>query len=65
MEEGGWYVPSLQFQFTQLTHMALNRKQFVCVEPGHVDGFERVAAGTTWIGGQVLSVIHEERRLHI
>ncbi|KAF9270229.1 galactose mutarotase-like protein [Marasmius fiardii PR-910] len=31
-------------------------EHFVCVEPGYVDGFERVAARTTWVGGQVLSV---------
>ncbi|KAK1233575.1 hypothetical protein PQX77_003261 [Marasmius sp. AFHP31] len=39
-------------------------ERFVCVEPGYVDGFQQVSAGSTWIGGQVLTVVHEEK-LHI
>ncbi|KAG7099226.1 hypothetical protein E1B28_001092 [Marasmius oreades] len=31
-------------------------ERFVCVEPGYVDGFENVAAGSTWSGGQVLTI---------
>ncbi|KAJ7092737.1 galactose mutarotase-like domain-containing protein [Mycena epipterygia] len=37
-------------------------EKFVCCEPGHVRGFERVAPGMTWVGKQVLSVIHNARR---
>ncbi|KAL0571142.1 hypothetical protein V5O48_010813, partial [Marasmius crinis-equi] len=36
-------------------------ERFICVEPGYVDGFQKISAGVTWIGGQVLTVIHEER----
>ncbi|KAJ7169892.1 galactose mutarotase-like domain-containing protein [Mycena filopes] len=36
--------------------------KFVCCEPGHVRGFEKVAPGMTWVGKQVISVIHEARR---
>ncbi|KAK6966282.1 DNA polymerase [Favolaschia claudopus] len=35
---------------------------FVCCEPGHVRGFEKVAPGLTWVGKQVLSVIQAARR---
>ena len=38
----------------------VDRERFVCVEPGFVRGFEKVEPGKTWIGHQVLSVIHEE-----
>ncbi|KAJ7786321.1 galactose mutarotase-like domain-containing protein [Mycena metata] len=37
-------------------------EKFVCVEPGHVRGYERVAPGLTWVGKQVISVIHNARR---
>ncbi|KAJ7181669.1 galactose mutarotase-like domain-containing protein [Mycena crocata] len=37
-------------------------ERFVCCEPGHVRGFEKVAPGMTWVGKQVLSVIHAARR---
>ncbi|KAJ7103523.1 galactose mutarotase-like domain-containing protein [Mycena belliarum] len=36
--------------------------KFVCCEPGCVRGFEKVAPGMTWVGKQVLSVIHVARR---
>jgi len=40
-------------------------ERFVCCEPGLVrpGGFLKVNPGETWIGKQVLSVIHEERRI--
>ncbi|KAF7347826.1 DNA polymerase [Mycena venus] len=37
-------------------------EKFICCEPGHVRGFEKVAPGLTWVGKQVLSVIHNARR---
>ncbi|KAJ7254102.1 galactose mutarotase-like domain-containing protein [Mycena haematopus] len=37
-------------------------EKFVCCEPGHVRGFEKCAPGLTWVGKQVLSVIHSARR---
>jgi len=37
-------------------------EKFVCCEPGHVRGFAKVAPGTTWMGKQTLSVIHNARR---
>ncbi|KAJ7487608.1 galactose mutarotase-like domain-containing protein [Mycena galericulata] len=37
-------------------------EKFVCCEPGHVRGFERVAPGMTWVGKQHLCVIHNARR---
>ncbi|KAJ7293586.1 galactose mutarotase-like domain-containing protein [Mycena rebaudengoi] len=37
-------------------------EKFVCCEPGHVRGFEKVAPGMTWVGKQELSVIHNARR---
>ncbi|KAJ6604660.1 galactose mutarotase-like domain-containing protein [Mycena vulgaris] len=37
-------------------------EKFVCCEPGYVRGFEKVAPGMTWVGKQVLSVIHAARR---
>ncbi|KAJ7932390.1 galactose mutarotase-like domain-containing protein [Mycena leptocephala] len=37
-------------------------EKFVCCEPGHVRGFAKVAPGLTWVGKQVLSVIHNARR---
>ncbi|KAH7883595.1 galactose mutarotase-like domain-containing protein [Phlebopus sp. FC_14] len=33
-------------------------EKFVCVEPGYVRGFAEVEPGKTWIGQQVISVIH-------
>ncbi|KAG9314369.1 galactose mutarotase-like domain-containing protein [Chiua virens] len=39
-------------------------ERYVCVEPGHVRGFAKVEPGRTWIGQQVISVIHEERRIN-
>jgi len=33
-------------------------EKFVCVEPGFVRGFVKIAPGERWIGQQVLSVIH-------
>ncbi|EPQ60813.1 galactose mutarotase-like protein [Gloeophyllum trabeum ATCC 11539] len=36
-------------------------ERFVCVEPGYVRGFARVNPGETWVGQQVLTVLHEER----
>lgn len=39
------------------------RERYVCVEPGHVRGYARVEPGRKWNGGQVLSVVHDERRL--
>jgi len=40
-------------------------ERYVCLEPGHVRGFAKIEPGKTWIGQQVLSVIHEERRMHL
>ncbi|KAF9241373.1 galactose mutarotase-like domain-containing protein [Melanogaster broomeanus] len=39
-------------------------EKFVCVEPGYVRGFAKVEPGKTWIGRQVMSVIHHERRIN-
>jgi len=33
-------------------------EKFVCVEPGYVRGFAKIEPGRTWIGQQVISVIH-------
>ncbi|KAJ4486144.1 galactose mutarotase-like domain-containing protein [Lentinula aciculospora] len=40
-------------------------ERYVCLEPGFVRGFEKIEPGRTWIGQQVLSVIHEERRMNL
>ncbi|KAF9076292.1 galactose mutarotase-like domain-containing protein [Rhodocollybia butyracea] len=40
-------------------------ERYVCLEPGYVLGFEKIEPGKTWIGQQVLSVIHEERRMNL
>ncbi|KAJ3791006.1 galactose mutarotase-like domain-containing protein [Lentinula aff. detonsa] len=40
-------------------------ERYVCLEPGFVRGFERLEPGRTWIGQQVLSVIHKERRMNL
>ncbi|KIK70995.1 hypothetical protein GYMLUDRAFT_33097 [Collybiopsis luxurians FD-317 M1] len=40
-------------------------ERYVCLEPGYVRGFEKLEPGKTWIGQQVLSVIHEERRINL
>jgi len=34
-------------------------ERFVCVEPGYVGGFSKANPGETWVGKQVLTVIHE------
>ncbi|KAF9229292.1 galactose mutarotase-like protein [Gyrodon lividus] len=39
-------------------------EKYVCVEPGHVRGFAKIEPGKTWIGQQVISVIHHERRIN-
>jgi len=39
-------------------------EKFVCVEPGKVRGFARLEPGKSWTGQQVLTVIHQERRMH-
>ncbi|KAJ7597047.1 galactose mutarotase-like domain-containing protein [Mycena floridula] len=36
---------------------------FICCEPGFVRGFQSINPGHIWKGKQVLSVIHEERRI--
>ena len=63
MEEGGWYVlpPSTYPYF--ISHTS-RREHFVCVEPGHVRGFVKLEPGKTWIGQQVLTVIHDEKKLN-
>ncbi|KAH0838308.1 galactose mutarotase-like protein [Lanmaoa asiatica] len=38
-------------------------EKYVCIEPGHVRGYLKVEPGRTWIGQQVISVIHDERRI--
>ncbi|KIJ68442.1 hypothetical protein HYDPIDRAFT_106637 [Hydnomerulius pinastri MD-312] len=38
--------------------------KYVCVEPGYVRGFAKIEPGKTWIGQQVISVIHHERRIN-
>ena len=32
------------------------RERYVCVEPGYVRGFVNLAAGSTWLGQQVITV---------
>lgn len=44
--------------------LTFRRERFVCVEPGHVRGFATIEPGKTWIGQQVISVIHHERRIN-
>ncbi|KAH7911198.1 galactose mutarotase-like domain-containing protein [Hygrophoropsis aurantiaca] len=39
-------------------------EKYVCIEPGFVRGFATIEPGRTWIGQQVLSTIHEERRMN-
>lgn len=39
-----------------------HREKFVCVEPGYVRGFEKIAPNEAWLGQQALTVVHEERQ---
>ena len=56
MEEDGWYVQILYLSKFVPEHCH-GRERYVCVEPGHVEGFVGLEAGETWIGRQVLSVL--------
>lgn len=52
MEDGGWCVQSYGFRYCLVTY--LFREKYVCVEPGHVQGFITLPVGGSWIGRQVL-----------
>ena len=45
-----------RFLESACSRMTSTRKNYVCVEPGHVRGFIALEPQTTWIGRQVISV---------
>lgn len=52
MEDGGWCVQSVGLQDSSF--IPSSREKYVCVEPGHVQGYITLSVGEIWIGQQTL-----------
>lgn len=55
MEDGGWRVDCIFL--SRAFSDSICRERFVCVEPGYVKGFKKIAPKERWIGQQTMTVL--------